>query len=75
MTVLSMPASEFPYPIEGCAEVFFYKINTPLDEPSGRTGSSQTHALLTIFPGIIINLLHIVFLSSLWLTKDAFKYG
>lgn len=75
MTILSMPASEFPYPIEGCAEVFFYKINTPLDEPSGRTGSSHAHAVLTMFLGIIVNLPRIVFLSSLKLTKDAFKFG
>lgn len=63
MTVLSMPASEFPYPIEGCAEVFFYKLGTPLDEPSGRTGTelSRIYALLVIRPGIVVKLLRSVF--------------
>jgi hypothetical protein len=56
MTILTMPASEFPYPIEGCAEVFFYKLGTPLDEPSGRTGAelSRSYALLTFCAGIIV---------------------
>lgn len=56
LTILSMPASAFPYPIEGCAEVFFYQIGTPLDEPSGRTSNklSCLYALLTISCGIIV---------------------
>jgi hypothetical protein len=42
----SLPASEFPYPIDGCAEVAYYRIRTPLNEPNART-TELDHRSLT----------------------------
>lgn len=33
----TLPRDQFPYEIEQCAEFFFYKINTSLDEPASRS--------------------------------------
>lgn len=38
LTVVYMPASAFPYKINGCVEVFFYPIDGPLKETTDRTG-------------------------------------
>jgi hypothetical protein len=37
----SLPASQFPFPLvpEECAEVFFYKVGTPISDPTSFAGT------------------------------------
>jgi hypothetical protein len=39
LTVVYMPASAFPYKINGCVEVFFYPIDGTFKETKDRTGA------------------------------------
>lgn len=42
VAVASLPASEFPFSLESCAEAFYYKVGTPILEPTSATGTSHS---------------------------------
>ena len=38
VAVVTIAASDFPLPLKGCVEIFFYSIDTPITDPKERTG-------------------------------------
>lgn len=54
VAVVTISASDFPLPLKGCVEVFFYSIHTPINDPTERTGKS---VLLYLHRSFIVCLL------------------
>ena len=52
MSIVSLPASEFPYAMRGCAQIFFYRKHTSLDEPIGSTGID----IISVIPHYFMNM-------------------
>ena len=46
VAVVTLPALGFPLPLEGCAEVFYYPINSTIAEPKARSADME-HVSLT----------------------------
>ena len=38
VAVVTLSASDFPLPLKGCVEIFFYSIDTLISDPKERTG-------------------------------------